>query len=65
MDLWRPFAIVWIVRENRAAPQGTSAFMMRVSVAELARLSVLIGRRAFRSLLGRVSTNPLLRWRFG
>jgi uncharacterized heparinase superfamily protein len=56
---------VWIVRENRAAPQGTSAFMMRVSVAELARLSVLIGRRAFRSLLGRVSTNPLLRWRFG
>ena len=39
--------------------------MMRVSVAERARLSVLIGRRAFRSLLGRFNTHPLLRWRFG
>ena len=56
---------MWIARENRAAPQGTSAFMMRVSVAERARLSVLIGRRAFRSLLGRINAHPLLRWRFG
>jgi uncharacterized heparinase superfamily protein len=56
---------VWIVRENQAAPQGTGAFMMRVLVAERARLSVLIGRRAFRSLLGRINTHPLLRWRFG
>ena len=39
--------------------------MMRVSVAERSRLSVLIGRRAFRSLLGRINTHPLLRWRFG
>ncbi|HEY1474157.1 MAG TPA: heparinase II/III family protein [Pseudolabrys sp.] len=39
--------------------------MMLVSVAERARLSVLIGRRAFRSLFGRVSGHPLLRWRFG
>ena len=39
--------------------------MMRVSVAERARLSVLIGRRTFRSLLGRINTHPLLRWRFG
>ena len=39
--------------------------MMRVSVAERARLSVLIGRRAFRSLIGRINTHPLLRWRFG
>jgi uncharacterized heparinase superfamily protein len=38
--------------------------MMRVSVAERARLSVLIGRRAFRSLLGRINAHPLLRWRF-
>ena len=38
---------------------------MRVSVAELARLSVFIGRRAFRSLLGRISTHPFMRWRFG
>jgi uncharacterized heparinase superfamily protein len=38
--------------------------MMRVSVAERARLSVLIGRRAFRSLLGRIKAHPLLRWRF-
>ena len=37
---------------------------MRVSVAERARLSVLIGRRAFRSLLGRINAHPLLRWRF-
>ena len=38
--------------------------MMRVSVAERARLSVLIGRRAFRSLLGLINAHPLLRWRF-
>jgi uncharacterized heparinase superfamily protein len=38
--------------------------LMRVSVAERARLSVLIGRRAFRSLIGRVNAHPLLRWRF-
>jgi uncharacterized heparinase superfamily protein len=38
--------------------------MMRVSIAERARLSVLIGRRAFRSLLGSVNAHPLLRWRF-
>jgi uncharacterized heparinase superfamily protein len=38
--------------------------MMRVSVAERARLSVLIGRRLFRSLIGRVNAHPLLRWRF-
>jgi uncharacterized heparinase superfamily protein len=37
---------------------------MRVSVAERARLSVLIGRRAFRTLLGRANAHPLLRWRF-
>jgi uncharacterized heparinase superfamily protein len=39
--------------------------MMRVSVAERARLSVLIGRRAFRILLGAVNAHPLTRWRFG
>jgi len=39
--------------------------MMRVSVAERARLSLLIGRRAFRSLIARVTVHPLLRWRFG
>jgi uncharacterized heparinase superfamily protein len=38
--------------------------MMRVSVAERARLSVLIGRRAFRSLIGRLQVHPLTRWRF-
>jgi uncharacterized heparinase superfamily protein len=37
---------------------------MRVSVAERARLSVLIGRRAFRSLIGRINAHPLVRWRF-
>ena len=39
--------------------------MTRVSVAERARLSVLIGRRAFRDVIGRFNANPLLRWRFG
>ncbi len=38
---------------------------MRVSVAERARLSALIGRRAFRSALGRINAHPLMRWRFG
>ena len=38
--------------------------MMRVSVAEQARLAVLIGRRAYRSLVGGISSNPLFRWRF-
>ena len=39
--------------------------MMRVSVAERAKLSVLIGRRAFRDVIGRFNAHPLLRWRFG
>jgi len=65
LELWQPFAIVWAAQENQATPLGTSAFMMRVSVAERSRLSVLIGRRAFRSLIGRINTHPLLRWRFG
>ena len=39
--------------------------MMRVSLAERLRLSILIARRVYRSLLGRISTHPLLRWRFG
>lgn len=38
---------------------------MRVSVAERANLSLLIWRRAFRSLLGSINAHPLLRWRFG
>ena len=38
---------------------------MRVSIAERARLSALIGRRAFRSLLGSINAHPLTRWRFG
>jgi uncharacterized heparinase superfamily protein len=39
--------------------------MMRVSVAERARLFLLIGRRAFRSLQARIRAHPLLRWRLG
>ncbi len=39
--------------------------MRGVSVAERLRLSVLIGRRAVRSLAGGFNTHPLLRWRFG
>jgi len=38
--------------------------MMGVSMTERARLSVLIGRRAFRSVIGSINANPLLRWRF-
>ncbi len=39
--------------------------MMRVTVAERLGLSALIGRRVFRSLLERINTHPLLRWRYG
>ncbi len=38
---------------------------MRVSIAERARLSALIGRRAYRSLVGRINAQPLMRWRYG
>ena len=37
--------------------------MTRISVAERARLSVLIGSRALHSLGGRFAAHPLLRWR--
>src|SRR5665647_1917209 len=39
--------------------------MKGVSIAERIRLSVLIGRRAFRSLVGGFNAYPLLRWRYG
>jgi uncharacterized heparinase superfamily protein len=39
--------------------------MTRVSVAERLGLSALIGRRAFRSILGHINAHPLVRWRFG
>ena len=51
--------------ENQGALPGVHSAMTRVSVAERARLSALIGRRAFRGLLGALNTHPLLRWRFG
>ena len=38
--------------------------MTRVSVAERFKLSVLIGRRAIRSLVGRIDAHPLMRWRY-
>ncbi len=38
--------------------------MTRVSVAERLRLSVLIERRALRSLVGRINAHPLVRWRY-
>jgi uncharacterized heparinase superfamily protein len=65
LALRRPFAIVRNGAQNQPALKGTNDFMMRVSVAERARLSVLIGRRAFRSLVARINAHPLLRWRFG
>lgn len=37
--------------------------MMRVSLAERAKLALLVGRRAFFSLVGALQTHPLLRWR--
>ena len=37
--------------------------MSRISVAERARLSLLIGSRALQSLSGRINSHPLLRWR--
>jgi uncharacterized heparinase superfamily protein len=39
--------------------------MTGVSVAEQFRLCVLIGRRAFRRLIGGINAHALLRWRFG
>jgi uncharacterized heparinase superfamily protein len=39
--------------------------MKGVSVAERLSLSMLIGRRAFRRLVGGLNAHPLLRWRFG
>ena len=54
---------MWNERENQGAPQGTNTFM-RVYVAERLRISVLVARRAFRCLVGVISTHPLLRWRF-
>lgn len=65
LALWPPFGIVGRARGIGSAPQGTSNFMMRVSIAERARLSVFIGRRAFRNSLGRIHAHPLTRWRFG
>jgi uncharacterized heparinase superfamily protein len=56
---------VEFARENQVAPQRMSAFMMRISIAERLRLCVLIGRYAFRSVIGRVNAHPLTRWRFG
>ena len=38
--------------------------MTRVSVAERFRLSLLIERRAWRSLLGGINAHPLMRWRY-
>ena len=64
MALPRPFAIVGNRAQNRAAPQGTIAFMMRVSLAERARLFVFIARRAMRTVMAAINAHPLLRWRF-
>ena len=61
----RPFAIVRIARCDSVEPPGTGALMMRVLVTERLALSVLIARRAARSLLSRVNAHPLTRWRFG
>jgi len=38
---------------------------MTVSAAERLAISLLIGRRAFRSFTGWISATPLMRWRFG
>jgi uncharacterized heparinase superfamily protein len=64
LDLQPPFAIV-AVHANQAAARGTDNLMMRVTVAERLGLSALIGRRLLRSLLERINTHPLLRWRYG
>src|SRR5215469_15867806 len=47
-----------------ARATGDKRLTMRVSVAERARLSVLIGRRAFHSAVGGLNAHPLFRWRF-
>ncbi len=58
-------AIVGAAPANRDVPQGADNLMTRASIAERFRLSVLIGRRVFRGLIGAINTHPLLRWRFG
>ncbi len=58
-------AILGAAPANRDVPQGADNLMTRASIAERFRLSVLIGRRVFRSLIGAINTHPLLRWRFG
>jgi uncharacterized heparinase superfamily protein len=63
LALQQAFAIVGTHAQDRFALQGTNALTMRVSVAELARLSVFIGRRLFRSLIARINAHPLVRWR--
>jgi uncharacterized heparinase superfamily protein len=65
LALARAFAIVHGGLGNRAALLGDGHLMMRVSVAEQARLSVLIGRRACRGLMARFNAHPFTRWRFG
>jgi uncharacterized heparinase superfamily protein len=60
-----PFAIVLAGHENWAAAAGTSAFMMRISIAERTRLSVFIAGRAVKRVAGGFRAHPLLRWRLG
>ena len=63
LALPRPFRYRGSRAQNQAAAPGMSNCMMRVSVAERARLAVLIGRRAFHSVIGGIRTHPLMRWR--
>ncbi len=64
LAVYRPFAILGAARAHHAAPGGMNGTMTRVSMPEQARLSVLIGRRACLSLVGRINAHPLLRWQF-
>src|SRR5947208_13107424 len=42
--------------------RGAKPRMSRASVAERAGLSVILARRLFGSLVGRVTTNPIVSW---
>ena len=47
---------------TRPAMRGAKPRMSRASVAERAGLSVILARRLFGSLVGRVTTNPIVSW---
>src|SRR5712692_7990819 len=55
-----PFAM--FPPRDRARNEGARPRMSRASVAERTRLSVFLARGLLRSLIGRVTTHPIVSW---